>query len=63
MDSRICQTSTATPAEPGGLPFRLERNSIRRRVETRAQVALAYGPNQLKSRSIVRRNQSGNQLL
>jgi len=21
MDSRICQTSTATPAEPGGLPF------------------------------------------
>ena len=25
MDSRICQTSTATPAEPGGLPFVLRR--------------------------------------
>jgi len=24
MDSGICQTSTASPAEPGGLPFVLE---------------------------------------
>ncbi len=25
MDSGICQTSTASPAQPGGLPFVLER--------------------------------------
>ena len=25
MDSRICQTSTATPAEPGELPWKLDR--------------------------------------
>ncbi|HTT24340.1 MAG TPA: hypothetical protein VMG82_35780, partial [Candidatus Sulfotelmatobacter sp.] len=25
MDSGICQTSTASPAEPGGLPFVLEQ--------------------------------------
>ena len=28
MDSGICQTSTASPAEPGGLPFLLELASI-----------------------------------
>ena len=26
MDFRICQTSTASPAKPGGLPLTLERN-------------------------------------
>src|SRR6202041_1540279 len=27
--SRKCQTSTATPAEPGDLPFGLDRNALR----------------------------------
>jgi len=27
MDSRTCQTSAASPAEPGGLPFGLEHQS------------------------------------
>jgi hypothetical protein len=27
MDSRTCQTSAASPAEPGGLPFGLVKES------------------------------------
>ena len=30
MDSRICQTSTASPAEPGGLSFWARDESLRR---------------------------------
>ena len=28
MDSRICQTSTASPAEPGGLSFWASKNEV-----------------------------------
>ena len=39
MDSRNCQTSTATPAEPGGLPLTLVSQGTVIRLLTREKIA------------------------